>query len=118
MSNYPDDIRQYDDNPNSPFFDDSGLEDAHTAKCEEIEADMELIAEIISELSGEKYTEMQKAINKSISGIGFLMMDTLSDVDCEAYQIVLANNWQDLPVEAHLIIEEAISEYAMSEVLN
>ena len=35
--NYPDDIRQYDNDPRSPFFDDGGLEEAEEAMFEEIQ---------------------------------------------------------------------------------
>ena len=34
--NYPDDIRSYDHDPRSPFYDDGGLEDAEESLFEEI----------------------------------------------------------------------------------
>jgi len=39
MSNYPDNMRQYDNNPRSPYFDDSGRDLFIDARmCELIEA--------------------------------------------------------------------------------
>lgn len=66
MSNYPDDIRSYDDNPNSPFFDDGGFEDAVTAKYEEIAGNVseyaEEIAERVADLSEEDNVKFYQSL--------------------------------------------------------
>ena len=52
MSNYPDDIHQYDNDPRSPFYDDGGYEVALDEKIKEflenpddIEVDLEKVGE-------------------------------------------------------------------------
>lgn len=120
MSNYPDDVHQYDSNPNSPFFDDGGLEEAHIAKMEEVEGDDNLVAKIISELPADEYTKLTKSVNDSLGVIGRFMSDALDCVDTEEWQLVIAKMYKasELLVEANLVVEEAVSEYAMNEVLN
>ena len=118
MSNYPCDIRSYDDNPNSPFFDDSGLESAHIEAMEAIEEDEDKIAEIISELRVEEYNKLISIFTRSLGKVERLMIDHFHDSEPAEFQKYLATYREDLHPEAALIIEEAISEAAMAEVLN
>ena len=57
MSNYPDDIHQYDNDPRSPFYDDKGYEAAFEEKYREfinnpsdIEVDLDLVGESIMDI--------------------------------------------------------------------
>lgn len=120
MSNYPDGMSQYKDHPGSPEFDDKGLEDAHTLKMVEIEKDAGLVSLIISELPIETYNNLVKSVNKSLGVIGRFMSDALDGEDTEAWQLVIAelSMAASLPVDAGLIVEDAISDYAMKEVLS
>jgi len=101
MSNEPDDIRNYDEDPRSPYFKEDGLEDAHTKKCLEIEADLASYDEKISQkLAGifdeneDKYTDF---INAIIRGY---------------------NELPEESADAIMMIEEIIGEIAMSEVMS
>jgi len=66
MDNYPDDIRSFDDNPNSPFYDDGGFEDAVTAKYDEIIENVakhaEEIAERVADLSEEDNVKFYQSL--------------------------------------------------------
>lgn len=119
-SNYPDNIRDFDHDPRSPFYDDGGLEEAHVAKMKEIDGDEKLVAEIIGELKADEYTKLTKSVNDSLGVIGRFMSDALSDADAEEWQLVIAKMYKAtvLPVDANLVVEEAISAYAMNEVSN
>jgi hypothetical protein len=140
--NYPDDIRQYDNHPGSPFFEepphcekcgklcvfeqdgDGGVDDLHICRDElqAIVEDEEKIATVISELNAEKYVELNAAINLSLSGLGFFMAIALDDSDCWEYQLVLAKAFQHdakknedegrLPTDAYNIIFDAIEKAA------
>ena len=90
MNNYPDDMRQHDNNPGSPLFDDSNDEAELNAELDRIYGDEDLMALAISQIPGDAYMEMLKAIDKSMSGLAYFMTKALCDENCGEYQLVLA----------------------------
>ena len=90
MNNYPDDMRQHDNNPGSPLFDDSNDEAELNAELDRIYGDEDCIAEAISEIPGDAYMEMLKAIDKTLCGLAYFMTKSLCDNEHEEYQLVLA----------------------------
>ena len=64
MSNYPDDIRQYDHDPRSPFYDDSNdLIDGYTAVSEPIEIKFKLKNR--DELTNQMVAQMREQITET-----------------------------------------------------
>ena len=104
-------------NPNSPFFDGSGFEAAHISEIEKLEGDFEKIAELISDLPNDKHCALVASINKSLSGFALFAAQSLCEMEDCHYELAVAKTWGDLPVNAHLIVEEAISDYAKKELL-
>ena len=65
--NYPDDIREYDDDPRSPFYDsraDDAKEDWINNKIEELLADPEWINEATGEFSTEQLAKIGKFVSE------------------------------------------------------
>jgi len=92
MSNYPDDIRDFDHDPRSPFYDDGGFEDACSVKHSEIEEDIAGHSDVIME------------------GLA-----SLSDEDCSKFLVSLLSD-DDKSVDANLILEDVIADIAKEKV--
>ncbi len=117
--NYPDDIRQFDDHPGSPFYDDSGFESAVDEVFEELLDDSVKVAEIISEMTNAKYDELMKAVYESFSDnqLALNMIDSLHDAEPQLFQEALTDNKKFLNDKAVELIDDAVYEYAENIVL-
>ena len=117
--NYPDDIREYDNHPGSPFYDDSGFEAAVAHKCEELEECHVKVAEIICELDDEPYQKLIDAALVSIKDTKLLkaIINTLKDAEPELFHEALTDNRDLLSDEANSLISEAVYSYAENIVL-
>ena len=118
MSNYPSDIRQFDHDPRSPFFDDSAFEEAHTKKMQEISKDAQYIANVIAEMGGDKYCKMESDINATLGVIGRFMSDALASCDTDEWQLIVGKMYvyDELPPIAKSVVDDAISDYAAEAV--
>ncbi len=117
--NYPDDIRQFDDHPGSPFYDDSGFESAVDEVFEELLDDSVKVAEIVSEMTNAKYDELMKAVYESFSDdkLALVMIDYLHDAEPQLFQEALTDNKKFLNDKAVELIDDAVYEYAENIVL-
>ncbi len=117
--NYPDDIRQFDDHPGSPFYDDSGFESAVDEVFDELLDDSVKVAEIVSEMTNAKYDELMKAVYESFSDdkLALVMIDYLHDAEPQLFQEALTDNKKFLNDKAVELIDDAVYEYAENIVL-
>ncbi len=117
--NYPDDIRQFDDHPGSPFYDDSGFESAVDEVFDELLDDSVKVAEIVSEMTNAKYDELIKAVYESFSDneLALNMIDSLHDAEPQLFQEALTDNKKFLNDKAVELIDDAVYEYAENIVL-
>ncbi len=117
--NYPDDIRQFDDHPGSPFYDDSGFESAVDEVFDELLDDSVKVAEIVSEMTNAKYDELMKAVYESFSDnqLALNMIDSLHDAEPQLFQEALTDNKKFLNDKAVELINDAVYEYAENIVL-
>ncbi len=117
--NYPDDIRQFDDHPGSPFYDDSGFESAVDEVFDELLDDSVKVAEIVSEMTNAKYDELMKAVYESFSNnqLALNMIDSLHDAEPQLFQEALTDNKKFLNDKAVELIDDAVYEYAENIVL-
>ena len=112
--NYPDDIREYDNHPGSPFYDDSGFEAAVAHKFEELKECHVKVAEIICELDEKPYQKLIDAALVSIKDNKLLsaIINTLKDAEPELFHEALTDNRELLSDEANSLISEAVYSYA------
>ncbi len=117
--NYPDDIRQFDDHPGSPFYDDSGFESAVDEVFDELLDDSVKVAEIVSEMTNAKYDELMKAVYESFSNdkLALVMIDYLHDAEPQLFQEALTDNKKFLNDKAVELIDDAVYEYSENIVL-
>ncbi len=117
--NYPDDIRQFDGTPGSPFYDDSGFESAVDEVFDELLDDSVKVAEIVSEMTNAKYDELMKAVYESFSDdkLALVMIDYLHDAEPQLFQEALTDNKKFLNDKAVELIDDAVYEYAENIVL-
>ncbi len=117
--NYPDDIRQFDDHPGSPFYDDSGFESAVDEVFDELIDDSVKVAEIISEMTNAKYDELMKAVYEPFSDdkLALVMIDYLHDAEPQLFQEALTDNKKFLNDKAVELINDAVYEYSENIVL-
>jgi len=117
--NYPDDIREYDNHPGSPFYDDSGFESAVDEVFDELLDDSVKVAEIVSEMTNAKYDQLIKAVYESFSDnqLALNMIDSLHDAEPQLFQEALTENKKFLNDKAVELIDDAVYEYAENIVL-
>ncbi len=117
--NYPDDIRQFDDHPGSPFFDDSGFESAVDEVFNELRECHIKVSEIICELDERPYQKLIDAALVSIKDNKLLtaIVNTLKDAEPELFHEALTDNRDLLSYEANSLIDEAVFSYAENIVL-
>jgi hypothetical protein len=117
--NYPDDIRDFDNHPGSPFYDDSGFESAVNHKFEELKECHVKVAEIICELDDEPYSKLIDAVLVSIKDNKLLIaiISTLKDAEPELFHEALTDNRDLLSDEANSLIDDAVYDYAQDSVL-
>jgi len=117
--NYPDDIRDFDDHPGSPFYDDSGFEDAVDEKVAELEECEVKIAEIIAEISNAKYDALTKEVYSSFADnkLALSLIDEFHDAEPQLFQEAIINNKALLNDAAFCIIDDAVYSYAEDLVL-
>ncbi len=112
--NYPDDIRQFDDHPGSPFYNDSGFESAVNHEFEELKQCHIKVAEIICELDEKPYQKLIDAALASIKDNKLLtaIINTLKDAEPELFHEALTDNRDLLSDEANNLIDDAVFSYA------
>jgi hypothetical protein len=117
--NYPDDIRDFDNHPGSPFYDDSGFESAVAHKFEELKECHVKVAEIICELDDKPYQKIIDAALVSIKDNKLLMaiINTLKDAEPELFHEALTDNKELLSEVCRVLIYEAVYDYAQDSVL-
>ena len=117
--NYPDDIRDFDDHPGSPFYDDSGFEAAVIHKCQELEECEVKVAEIVAEISNAKYDALTKEVYSSFADnkLALSLIDAFHDAEPQLFQEAIINNKELLNDASVCIIDEAVYSYAEDLVL-
>ncbi len=117
--NYPDDIRQFDGTPGSPFYDDSGFESAVNHEFEELKQCHIKVAEIICELDEKPYQKLIDAALASIKDNKLLtaVINTLKHAEPELFHEALTDNRDLLSDEANSLIDDAVFSYAENIVL-
>jgi hypothetical protein len=117
--NYPDDIRDFDNHPGSPFYDDSGFESAVAHKFEELKECHVKVAEIICELDDKPYQKIIDAALVSVKDNKLLtaIIDTLIHAEPELFHEALTDNRDLLSDEANSLIDDAVYSHAEDLVL-
>ena len=117
--NYPDDIRDFDNHPGSPFYDDSGFEAAVAHKCQELSNCHVKVAEIICELDDKPYQKLVDSALFSIKDNKLLtaIINTLKDAEPELFHEALTDNKELLSDEAISLIDDAVYSHAEDLVL-
>ncbi len=117
--NYPDDIRQFDDHPGSPFYDDSDRQARIDEKFQELKECHIKVSEIICELDEKPYQKLIDAALVSIKDNKLLtaIINTLKDAEPELFHEALTDNRDLLSDEANSLIDDAVFSYAENIVL-